>query len=63
MQIVINTIQGTFIVPAEKQSELIMWLQRNAIKAGQEPVREQVQQGGQNYTGRQLINEKGYIGD
>ena len=57
MQIVINTIQGTFIVPSEKQAELIMWLQRNAIKAGQEPVREQANQGNQVYTGRQLINE------
>jgi len=57
MQIVINTIQGTFIVPTEKQAELIHWLQNNAIKAGQEPVREQFQQGNQNYTGRQLVTE------
>ena len=63
MQIVINTIQGTFIVPSEKQAELIHWLQNNAIKAGQESVREQVSQGNFNYTGRQLINEGGYIGD
>jgi hypothetical protein len=60
MQIVINTIQGTFIVPSEKQSELIYWLQNNAIKAGQEPVREQVQQNGNTYTGRQLISEQNY---
>jgi hypothetical protein len=52
----INTIQGTFIVPAEKQAELIMWLQQNAIKVGdQQPVREQT--GNQGYVGRQLINE------
>ena len=60
MQTVINTIQGTFIVPSDKHSELIFWLQNNAIKAGQEPVREQVQQGNSNhYVGRQLINENG----
>jgi hypothetical protein len=57
MQIVINTIQGTFIVPAEKQAELIYWLQNNAIKTGQEPVREQVNQAGQVYVGRHLISE------
>ena len=57
MQIVINTIQGTFIVPADKQSELIYWLQNNAIKAGQEPVREQANQGNSGYAGRQLIGE------
>jgi hypothetical protein len=57
MQIVINTINGTFIVPAEKQAELIYWLQNNAIRVGQEPVREQVNQGNPPYIGRQLINE------
>lgn len=62
MQIVINTMQGTFIVPSEKQAELVYWLQNNAIKAGQQTVREEVVQSG-NYTGRQLINEGGYIGD
>lgn len=56
MQIVINTIQGTFIVPAEKQAELIYWLQHNAIKAGADPVREQHNQNG-NFTGRQLVTE------
>lgn len=50
-------MQGTFIVPSEKQAELIYWLQNNAIKAGQEPVREQVNQGHSNYVGRQLIGE------
>ena len=58
MKIVINTIQGTFIVPADKQADLIYWLQNNAIKAGQEPVREQVgNQGNPAYLGRHLINE------
>ena len=58
MQIVINTIQGTFIVPADKQADLIYWLQNNAIKTGQEPVREQVgNQGTAAHLGRHLINE------
>ena len=63
MQIVINTIAGTFLVPTEKQSELIYWLEKNAIKAGQQTVREQVQTGNQTYTGRQLINEQSPRGD
>ena len=56
MQIVINTIEGTFVVPQERTSELILWLQRNAIKVGgQQPVKEQT--GDHTYLGRQLINE------
>jgi len=54
MDITINTIYGTFIVPANKADELVSWLEHNAVKAGQQPIGE-VQQG--NYTGRQLINE------
>jgi hypothetical protein len=56
MQIVINTINGTYVVPPEKETSLIMWLQQNAIKTGQQPVSEQSQQTGQ-YTGRQLLSE------
>ena len=63
MQIVINTIQGTFLVPTDKQAELIHWLQTNAIKAGQQQVREEVSQNGQTYTGRQLINEHQFRGE
>lgn len=63
MQIVIHTIQGTFLVPTDKQAELIHWLQNNAIKAGQQQVREEVAQNGQTYTGRQLINEQQYQGE
>lgn len=55
-------MQGTFIVPTEKQAELIYWLQNNAIKTGHQTVREEATQPG-NYTGRQLINELGYTGD
>jgi hypothetical protein len=62
MQTVIHTIQGTFIVPSEKQAALIHWLQENAVRSESVPVREQVTQPG-NFTNRQLINEGGYIGD
>lgn len=55
METVIQTIQGTYIVPTEKHASLIAWLQRNAVKAGQQPVKEQTND--QNYTGRQLISE------
>lgn len=54
MDITINTIYGTFIVPSNKADELISWLENNAVKAGQRPVAEE--QNG-TYTGRQLINE------
>jgi len=53
MQIVIHTRVGTFLVQPEKESDLIAWLQENAVKAGQ--VREQIND--TEYTGRQLINE------
>ena len=55
MQIVIHTIEGTFIVPTEKQSELLFWLKNNAVKAGTQSVRENT--GTQPYPGRQLISE------
>ena len=54
MEITVNTIYGTFIVPREKSDQLIAWLQANAIKQGQQPIGE-VKEG--SYTGRQLINE------
>jgi hypothetical protein len=54
MSITVNTLYGTFIVPDEKQDQLIQWLQTNAVKAGQEPIGEIKED---NYTGRQLINE------
>lgn len=57
MQIVIHTIQGTFIVPTEKQTDLIHWLQNNAIKTSGEAVREGFQQNTQPQAIRQLINE------
>jgi hypothetical protein len=62
MQTIIHTIQGTFIVPSDKQAALIHWLQENAVRSESVPVREQVTQSG-GFTYRQLINEGGYIGD
>lgn len=56
MQIVIHTINGTYLVPPEKEASLISWLEQHAIKAGQRPVTEQNQQTG-IYTGRQLLSE------
>ena len=55
MSIVIQTSAGTFIVPSESEAALVSWLQQNAAKAGQSPVREQTND--QHYAGRQLINE------
>ena len=58
MQISIQTQAGLFIVPSEREAALIMWLQQNAIKAGQQTVYEQGQTiSRDSYTGRQLINE------
>jgi hypothetical protein len=60
MQISIQTMRGLFVVPSEKEAELINWLINNAVKAGQQTVYEQGQTITQNtYTGRQLINEGG----
>lgn len=65
MQITIQTRAGLFIVPDHKESDLVMWLTNNAIKAGQQTVYEQGQTISQSYTGRQLISEsnKQYQGE
>jgi hypothetical protein len=55
MQIVIHTSYGTWLVQPEKEADLIAWLEQNAVKAGQRPLREQT--GDSNYTGRQLLSE------
>jgi len=58
MQITIQTRVGLFIVPDSKESDLILWLQQNAIKAGQQTVYEQGSTISNNpYTGRQLLGE------
>jgi hypothetical protein len=56
MEITVNTIYGTFIVPREKTDQLLTWLQQNAIKAGQQPIRE-TNSDSQNFIGRELIHE------
>ncbi len=61
MQIIINTITGTFLVPSEKEAALIAWLEMNAVKVGQQPVQEQGSS--QNYAGRQLITEGIFKGE
>lgn len=53
MEIIIRTLQGTYIVPIEKQPDLQIWLQQNAILTDRQTVREQF--GTQNYSGPQLI--------
>jgi hypothetical protein len=54
MDITVNTMYGTFIVPSNKADDLVKWLEANAVKAGQRPVAEEQNS---SYTGRQLINE------
>ena len=55
MEIIVNTLYGTYIVPASKADQLVAWLQQNAVKQGQQPIGEIKQDG--NYSGKQLINE------
>lgn len=58
MQITIQTRAGLFIVPDSKESDLVLWLQQNAIKAGQQTVYEQGSTiSNTPYTGRQLLGE------
>ena len=57
METTINTIEGSFVVPADKQAALLYWLQANAIKVGgTRPVYEQSGDS-TNPNVRQLINE------
>ena len=54
MQIVINTIHGTFIVPREKEAELLNWLYVNATRVQQQTqIREQGS--ADDYQGQQLL--------
>ena len=56
MQIVINTIAGTFLVPQERESDLIYWLTHNATRIDSKSISEQARQNNQ-YVGTQLLNE------
>lgn len=53
----INTSNGTYIVPQDKEASLIQWLELNAIKAGQGPtiVREH---SSETSSATYLINEQ-----
>jgi hypothetical protein len=55
-EIIINTIQGTYIVPRSKYEALVSWLRENAILAGQQTVKEFV--GSSEASGRTLISEQ-----
>ena len=50
METIVNTIQGTFIVPKNKEAALINWLQANAIRQGAQNLGE-----GTGYSGQQYI--------
>ena len=52
MNTTIQTIRGTYIVPPEKQDQLIQWLELNAIK-----VQQNIGEIKEHNTSRQLINE------
>jgi len=56
MQITINTLQGTFVVPSEKEAQLIAWLQANAVKLGAQTNITEVRTNDTNYQGTQLLN-------
>jgi hypothetical protein len=53
METTIQTINGTYIVPKQKEAELLQWLQNNAIRQGQQNLGELKG----NYNGQQLIGE------
>ena len=68
MDIIVNTITGTYIVPLDKQSQFIQWLEINAVKPARDnynpphialghmpPGIGEIKEG--QFTGRQLINE------
>lgn len=57
MSITINTSVGTFIVPSEKESSLILWLQQNAARTNQQGLVRENQKDLQNDSQTYLINE------
>tara|TARA_R110000868_G_scaffold55422_9_gene172241 strand:+ start:2660 stop:2836 length:177 start_codon:yes stop_codon:yes gene_type:complete len=58
METIIQTIDGTYIVPADRHASLISWLQQNAVKQGQQAIREvKIGEYSNDYVGRQLISE------
>lgn len=59
MQITIQTSKGTYIIPSDREFNLINWLDQNAIKIGQEQVKEHKQPlwGENSDQSKYLINE------
>lgn len=57
MNITINTSVGTFVVPSEKESSLIMWLQQNAASTNQQGLVREHQKDFQSGLQTYLINE------
>ena len=62
MNIVVNTSNGTFIVPSEKESSLIAWLQANALRPGASKLQEELNNPnnvnqGFNVSQRHLLND------
>lgn len=58
METVINTIKGTYIVPANKLDQLIQWLDINAVRPSTTSLREvKIGEYSPEFKTRQLINE------
>lgn len=58
METIVNTIHGTYIVPANKQDQLIQWLEINAVKPSAISLKEvKIGDYSPEFKTRQLINE------
>ena len=56
-QTTVNTINGMYIIPTEKQAAFLAWLQQNAVKAGAQPSVYENTQSRESSMVRQLISE------
>lgn len=59
MQITVQTSRGVYVIPSEREVSLINWLEQNAVRLGQESVKEHRQPlWGENLDqSKYLINE------
>jgi len=55
MEVTIQTMYGTFIVPAPKIPELVMWLKANAVQANTNNTVQEIRDG--SATNRHLLND------
>lgn len=55
MEVTIQTMYGTFIVPASKIPELVMWLKANAVQANTNNTVQEIRDG--SATNRHLLND------